>query len=306
MEELAASKITDSIINSKNIKSDRVNIITEVFSNDLNNNEDEDILYQQKVEEQMRKIEEEEKEALLIEERRKQLKSIPPVISSFVAKSELLNNESIHGESNFSSNTSSINKIDIHSRNNHLGGSVKMEECKEENLQFKEEILLNHHSAQISVSFDMFSSDSPIIQGSELVSNVKINNDFIPALTDNWDDSEGYYSFKVGDLLDDKYEVFAMQGKGVFSSVLRVRDMSNQKKECVIKVIRKNDIMFKAGQREVELLELLKKNDPDDKLHCIRLFSHFEHKNHFCLVFEAMAMNLREVNIFSFVNLNLR
>ena len=70
------------------------------------------------------------------------------------------------------------------------------------------------------------------------------------ALTDNWDDPEGYYQFRLGDLLDGRYEVYAMQGKGVFSSVLRVRDKkqtTTADANLVVKVIRKNDIMYKAG-----------------------------------------------------------
>lgn len=35
--------------------------------------------------------------------------------------------------------------------------------------------------------------------------------------------------------------------------------------------------------------------DPDDKMHCLRLIRHFFHKQHLCMVFEPLAMNLREV-----------
>lgn len=35
--------------------------------------------------------------------------------------------------------------------------------------------------------------------------------------------------------------------------------------------------------------------DPEDKLHCLRLIRHFFHKQHLCMVFEPLAMNLREV-----------
>ena len=36
--------------------------------------------------------------------------------------------------------------------------------------------------------------------------------------------------------------------------------------------------MFKAGVKEMNLLEKLKENDPEDKLHTIQLLSHFEYK----------------------------
>ncbi len=44
-------------------------------------------------------------------------------------------------------------------------------------------------------------------------------------LQDAYDDAEGYYNFQVGEVMDDRYEVFANLGRGVFSSVLRARDV---------------------------------------------------------------------------------
>jgi serine/threonine protein kinase len=51
----------------------------------------------------------------------------------------------------------------------------------------------------------------------------------------------------------------------------------------------------KTGLRELEVLKRLNDADPDDRYHCLRLFRHFFHKQHLCMVFEPLAMNLREV-----------
>lgn len=51
----------------------------------------------------------------------------------------------------------------------------------------------------------------------------------------------------------------------------------------------------KTGLKELELLGRLNAADPDDKYHCLRLFTHFYHRNHLCLVFEPLYMNLREI-----------
>jgi serine/threonine protein kinase len=51
----------------------------------------------------------------------------------------------------------------------------------------------------------------------------------------------------------------------------------------------------KTGLKELEFLKKLNDTDPDDKYHCLRLFRHFYHRNHLCLVFESLSMNLREV-----------
>jgi len=52
----------------------------------------------------------------------------------------------------------------------------------------------------------------------------------------------------------------------------------------------------KTGLKELEILRKLNDADPEDRFHCLRLFRHFFHKNHLCMVFEPLAMNLREVH----------
>lgn len=48
-------------------------------------------------------------------------------------------------------------------------------------------------------------------------------------------------------------------------------------------------------QVELAVLRKLGAADPDNRKHCIRLLRHFEYRNHVCLVFEPMAMNLRDL-----------
>ncbi|EIE27798.1 kinase-like protein [Coccomyxa subellipsoidea C-169] len=119
-------------------------------------------------------------------------------------------------------------------------------------------------------------------------------------LLDNYDDVEGYYNFQVGEMMDGRYEVFATHGKGVFSTVLRARDKGQQDAlgrhpEVAVKVIRSNDVMFKAGQTETVILRKLSGADPEGKRHVVRLLRTFEYRQHLCLVFENMDINLREL-----------
>ena len=51
----------------------------------------------------------------------------------------------------------------------------------------------------------------------------------------------------------------------------------------------------KAGDTEVSILKKLAGQDPDNKRHCVRFLSSFKYRNHLCLVFESLHMNLREV-----------
>ncbi|KAF8391141.1 hypothetical protein HHK36_023442 [Tetracentron sinense] len=117
-------------------------------------------------------------------------------------------------------------------------------------------------------------------------------------LHDNWDDAEGYYSYRFGEVLDGRYEVIAAHGKGVFSTVVRARDLKAGKddpEEVAIKIIRNNDTMYKAGLEELIILKKLAGADPEDRRHCVRFLSSFKYRNHLCLVFESLHMNLREV-----------
>ncbi|CAI9785362.1 unnamed protein product [Fraxinus pennsylvanica] len=117
-------------------------------------------------------------------------------------------------------------------------------------------------------------------------------------LHDNWDDSEGYYGYRFGETLDGRYEIIAAHGKGVFSTVVRAKDLKakpGDPEEVAIKIIRSNETMYKAGMEELVILKKLVGADPEDKRHCVRFLSNFKYRNHLCLVFESLHMNLREV-----------
>lgn len=45
---------------------------------------------------------------------------------------------------------------------------------------------------------------------------------------------------------------------------------------------------YKAGLKEVQMLNKLKQADPDDKKHVVRLERTFEHRGHLCIVFESL------------------
>ena len=59
--------------------------------------------------------------------------------------------------------------------------------------------------------------------------------------------------------------------------------------QVAVKVIRSNDVMFKAGQTETVILRKLAGADPENRRHCVRLLRTFEYRQHLCLVFENMV-----------------
>ena len=108
-------------------------------------------------------------------------------------------------------------------------------------------------------------------------------------------DEEGYFSVKTGETFNKgRYQIVSAVGRGVFSTVLCAKDLQTDM-DVAIKVIRSNDVMYRAGQKEIALLRQIAENDPEDKKHIVRMLDHFMHKGHLCIVFERYDLNLREV-----------
>lgn len=146
----------------------------------------------------------------------------------------------------------------------------------------------------ISAEFDMFAENVEIKDMNPATSLLATMDGTNASLKDNWDDSEGYYRVRVGELLDGRYRVFGFTGAGVFGNVVRCADVERNN-TVAIKIIRNNEIMRKTGVRELEILRKLNEADKEDKMHCLQLYCTFNHHNHLCLVFENLSMNLREL-----------
>ena len=172
-------------------------------------------------------------------------------------------------------------------------------------------------------SFDMFSSSvSPTTKSEKVVG----------ATGTGVDDAEGYYRATMSEIINfssepssPSFRVQGIIGKGVFSTVLKctlVTTNESQSKDVVaIKLIRSNEIMAKAAQKEVRILRLLsskkkRKNGSASQEHYIvqmfelddfdqdantkrhqqhQQYSHLlEYQNHTALLFEHLPFNLRE------------
>lgn len=151
-------------------------------------------------------------------------------------------------------------------------------------------------SQSTKFSVDIF-SDSPVKDSSkEFLEPRRLTSE---RAADDTADVEGYCKLLPGDRLDnDRYSVLNVVGKGVFSSVVRALEQSKDTtREVAIKVIRNNDVMLKAAQKEISILRKLEEDDnhKHGRRHCVQFLRHFTFGSHLCLVFESMHMNLREV-----------
>ena len=56
-----------------------------------------------------------------------------------------------------------------------------------------------------------------------------------------------------------------------------------------IKIIRSNEMMKRAGEKELGFLRLLRDTDPHGRKRCIKILDHFSHRRHLCLVYDCPA-----------------
>jgi serine/threonine-protein kinase PRP4 len=101
-----------------------------------------------------------------------------------------------------------------------------------------------------SQAFDMF-SQSPDADGLTALNERKTGptlSDVAHAaanISEVMDDAEGYYCYRMGEVLNGKYSVLGGFGKGVFSTVIRAKDLANPtEREVAIKVLRNNEAMY--------------------------------------------------------------
>uniref|UniRef100_A0A3B0N6A3 non-specific serine/threonine protein kinase n=1 Tax=Theileria annulata TaxID=5874 RepID=A0A3B0N6A3_THEAN len=142
---------------------------------------------------------------------------------------------------------------------------------------------------------DMFSTnvDESAVKKRKVVRRVITNKLENRSLAENWNDSEGYYQAMIGEVMNDRYSVISeLAGKGVFSSVLKCYD-SVENRNVAIKVIRNNDMMIKAAEKEMDILRRLNETDKEDKKHIVQLLTSFRYRGHLCMVFNWYWGNLR-------------
>uniref|UniRef100_T1GHV5 Serine/threonine-protein kinase PRP4 homolog n=1 Tax=Megaselia scalaris TaxID=36166 RepID=T1GHV5_MEGSC len=229
-------------------------------------------------------IKEDDDEEMIIEQRRKQREEL---LKKLAAKNSI-STEPKNGKEK------SLSPVFIDENTMNSNSNLSPPRVKEDELTEVKKPVIKEKESTKKCDWDMFADqdvDSNFDSPNTIISTKNLNEN--PALTDNWDDAKVITEFESEKLWI--IDMFGFTGQGVFSNVVRARDQARGNCNVAVKIIRNNEVMHKTGLRELEILKKLNDADPDDKYHCLRLFRYFDHKQHLCMVFEPLAMNLREV-----------
>mmetsp|Transcript_7822 Transcript_7822/g.11606 ORF Transcript_7822/g.11606 Transcript_7822/m.11606 type:complete len:677 (-) Transcript_7822:30-2060(-) len=108
-----------------------------------------------------------------------------------------------------------------------------------------------------------------------------------------YDDDNGDYRIRLKDHIGYRYEIVEPLGKGSFGQVVKVYDVKT-KRFLALKMIRNRARFHQQARIEVSLLHHLKTNDPDEKYHIINMVDYFHFRDHLCITFELLSINLYE------------
>lgn len=119
---------------------------------------------------------------------------------------------------------------------------------------------------------------------------------------DGYDNEDSDYILYVNDILGseesghkNRYLILDVLGQGTFGQVVKCQNLRTQE-VVAVKVIKNRTAYFNQSMMEVSVLDLLNKQmDKNDDHHLLRLKDTFIHRQHLCLVFELLSVNLYEL-----------
>ncbi|KAG2180143.1 hypothetical protein INT43_003931, partial [Umbelopsis isabellina] len=114
-----------------------------------------------------------------------------------------------------------------------------------------------------------------------------------PEFNYGYDDERGDYNIIMHDQLCYRYEILGVLGKGSFGQVLKCLDHKTGE-SVAIKIIRNKKRFHAQALVEVKILQDLIAWDPEDRYNNVRMTDHFYFRNHLCIAFECLSMNLYE------------
>ncbi|KAJ8918755.1 hypothetical protein NQ315_015075 [Exocentrus adspersus] len=110
----------------------------------------------------------------------------------------------------------------------------------------------------------------------------------------DYDNDQGSYIHIPHDHVGYRYEVLKVIGKGSFGQVVKAYDHKNHM-HVALKMVRNEKRFHRQAQEEVRILEHLRKQDKDNTMNIIHMLDSFTFRNHMCITFELLSINLYEL-----------
>ncbi|KAH0545760.1 dual specificity tyrosine-phosphorylation-regulated kinase 2-like [Cotesia glomerata] len=110
----------------------------------------------------------------------------------------------------------------------------------------------------------------------------------------NYDNEQGSYIHTPHDHVAYRYEVLKVIGKGSFGQVVKAYDHKNHE-HVALKMVRNERRFHRQAQEEIRILANLRKQDKDNTMNIIHMFDSFTFRNHMCITFELLSINLYEL-----------
>ncbi|CAO4374407.1 unnamed protein product [Caenorhabditis nigoni] len=109
-----------------------------------------------------------------------------------------------------------------------------------------------------------------------------------------YDDENGSYQLVVHDHIAYRYEVLKVIGKGSFGQVIKAFDHKYQQ-YVALKLVRNEKRFHRQADEEIRILDHLRRQDSDGTHNIIHMLDYFNFRNHKCITFELLSINLYEL-----------
>ncbi|KYO21526.1 dual specificity protein kinase CLK3 isoform A [Alligator mississippiensis] len=108
------------------------------------------------------------------------------------------------------------------------------------------------------------------------------------------DDKEGHLVCRIGDWLQERYEIVGSLGEGTFGKVVECVDHARGKTQVALKIIKNVGKYREAARLEINVLKKIRERDKDNKFLCVLMSDWFNFHGHMCIAFELLGKNTFE------------
>uniref|UniRef100_A0A158P6J8 Dual specificity tyrosine-phosphorylation-regulated kinase mbk-2 n=1 Tax=Angiostrongylus cantonensis TaxID=6313 RepID=A0A158P6J8_ANGCA len=109
-----------------------------------------------------------------------------------------------------------------------------------------------------------------------------------------YDDENGSYQLVAHDHIAYRYEILKVIGKGSFGQVIKAYDHKYQQ-YVALKLVRNEKRFHRQADEEIRILDHLRRQDTDGSHNIIHMLDYFNFRNHKCITFELLNINLYEL-----------